>query len=208
MMTTDFEALGRDLQLALGRTIHRRQRRRRHTRFAAISFAMAGASAAVAIASGIGPDLQLDPTKWSILGGGSVDSGSGAYVHATNREDGSHSTFLVEHDAGLPAYQAFLLHEKTLAAAEQTSPVPVRVERGDLCTPSALTRAESVALVTLRSGFAPGTNADATKPAIDSALAAAFAGSMCRGLEYAGEQARLVYAGRQPESKLMPGARA
>ena len=205
-MTTDFEALGRDLQLAVGRTIHRRQRRRRHTRFAAISLAAAGASAAVAIASGIGPDLQLDPTKWTILGGGNVDSARGAYVHATNRQDGSHSTFLVEHDAGLPAYQAFLLHENTLAAAEQTSPVPVRVEQGALCTPSALTRAESVALVTLRSGFAPGTNADATKPAVDGALASAFADASCRGLQYAGEQARLVYAGREPESKLMPGA--
>lgn len=205
-MTTDFEALGRDLQLAVGRTIHNRQRRRRHTRLAAVSFVAAGASAAVAIASGIGPDLQLDPTKWTILGGGNVDSGRGAYVHATNRQDGSHSTFLVEHDAGLPAYQAFLLHEKTLAAAETTSPVPVRVEKGELCTPSAFTRAESIALVTLRSAFAPGSNPDATRSAVDGALASAFAAAPCRGLEYAGEQARLVYAGREPQSKLMPGA--
>ena len=206
-MTTDFETLGCDLQLALGRRIQTRRRRRRRTGFAALSFAAAGASAAVAIASGIGPDLQLDPTKWSILGGGSVDSGRGAYVHATNRQDGSHSTFLVEHDADLPAYQAFLLHEKTLAAAEATSPVAVRVEQGDLCTPSALTRAETVALGTLRSGFVAGTNADASKPAVDGAVAAAFADSPCRGLAYGGEQARLVYAGREPESKLMPGAR-
>ncbi len=205
-MTTDFEALGHDLQLAVGRAIHMRQRWRRHTRFAAISVVAAGASAAVAIASGIGPDLQLDPTKWTILGGGNVDSGRGAYVHATNRQDGSHSTFLVEHDSGLPAYQSFLLHEKTLAAAETTSPMPVRVEKGELCTPSALTRAESIALVTLRSAFAPGTNLDATRSAVDGALASAFAASPCRGLEYAGEQARLVYAGREPQSKLMPGA--
>jgi hypothetical protein len=45
-------------------------------------------------------DLHLDPTKWSVLGGGSTDDGRGAYVHAQRRSDGSYSTFLVEHDAG------------------------------------------------------------------------------------------------------------
>ena len=43
--------------------------------------------------------------------------------------------------------------------------------------------------------------------AVDSAVSAAFADAPCKGLEYAGEQARLVYAGRQPAAKLMPGAK-
>ena len=104
----------------------------------------------------------------------------------------------------MPAYAAFLLYEQTLAAAQASSPVPVRVERGDLCTPSALTRAETVAMTTLRAQFSPGADADVTKGSVDSSVQAAFAGSPCKGLEYAGEQARFVYAGVQPASKLMP----
>jgi hypothetical protein len=206
-MTTDLEAIGRDLHLALGRRIQTRRRRRRLTRLAAVALSVAAVFSTVAIASGIDGDLGLDPTKWSFLGGGSVDSGRGAYVHATSRQDGSNSTFLVEHDSGLPAYEAFRLHETTLAAADSTSPVPVRVERGDICTAEALTRAEAVALATLRAQFNAGSSADATKAAVDSAVSTAFADAPCKGLEYAGEQARLVYAGRQPASKLMPGAR-
>jgi len=206
-MTTDLEAIGRDLHLALGRRIQTRRRRRRLTRLAGLSLAVAAVFSTVAIASGIGGDLQLDPTKWSFLGGGSVDSGRGAYVHARSRQDGLNSTFLVEHDSGLPAYQAFLLHETTLAAAESTSPVPVRVEKGALCTVAALTRAEVVALATLRAQFVPGTKADATRAAVDGAVSTAFADAPCKGLEYAGEQARLVYAGSQPASKLMPGVK-
>jgi N-methylhydantoinase B/oxoprolinase/acetone carboxylase alpha subunit len=104
------------------------------------------------------------------------------------------------------AVHAFLclLHEKTLSAAEATSPVPVRIEQGALCTPSELTHAEAVALATLRAQFPAGTNVDSTKSAVDSAVQAAFAGSACRGLERAGEQARLVYAGIMPAWKLMP----
>ena len=150
---------------------------------------------------------QLDPSKWSILGGGDVDGGRGAYVHAKSLDDGSNSTFLLEHDDGLAPYQAFLLHEKTLAAAQASSPVPVRVESGDLCSAAALTRAEQIAMVTLSAGFAQGTPPDASKQAVDNATQAAFADAPCRGLEYAGEQARLVYAGVQPRSQLMPGAR-
>ena len=169
--------------------------------------AATGAFATVAYASGIGADLQLDPSKWSILGGGSVDDGRGAYVHAKNRVDGSNSTFMVEHDSGLPAYQAFLLHQKTLAAANSTSPVPCGTEPGALCTPDALTRAETVAMVALRAGFTPGASPDSTRVAVTAAVADAFKNAPCVGLEYAGEQARLVYSGRQPESTLMPGAR-
>ena len=172
-----------------------------------LTLALAGAFCTAAIASGVVGDLQLDPTKWSVLGGGDVDGGRGAYVHAKSLDNGSNSTFLLEHDDGLVPYQAFLLHEKTLAAAQASSPVPVRVEAGDLCSAAALTKAEQVALSTLISGFAQGAPADASKQAVDNATQAAFADAPCRGLEYAGEQARLVYAGVQPRSTLMPGAR-
>jgi hypothetical protein len=206
-MSTDLEAIGGDLQHALERRLSTRRRRSHRVRLAGLCLAATGTFATVAYASGIGADLQLDPTKWSILGGGSVDDGRGAYVHAKNRVDGSNSTFMVEHDAGLPAYQAFLLHQKTLSAANSTSPVPVRSEPGVLCTPDALTRAESVAMAALRAGFTPGASPDSTRVAVTAALADAFKNAPCVGLEYGGEQARLVYSGRQPESTLMPGAR-
>ena len=204
-MATDLVAIGEDLRAALVRRLESRQRRRRRLVVVVVAGLVASGFSAVAIASGVADDLQLDPTKWAILGGGSVDQGRGEFVHAERISDGSHSTFLVEHDANLPAYQAFLLHEHTLAAAEATSPVPVRVESGDLCTPSALTRAETVAMSTLRAQVLPRSDADATKGAVDASLQSAFADSLCRGLEYAGEQARLAYAGVQPASKLMPG---
>ena len=136
-MTTDFEAIERDLTIALGRRLETRRRTNRRIRTALLTVAVAGAFSTAAIASGIAGDLQLDPTKWSILGGGDVDGGSGAYVHAQNREDGSNATFMVEHDAALAPYQAFLLHQKTVAAAQASSPVPVRVEPGELCSAAA-----------------------------------------------------------------------
>jgi hypothetical protein len=206
-MTTDLEAIGRDLQHALERRIRNKRRRTQRLRLAGLSLVATGVFATVAYASGIGGDLQLDPSKWSILGGGSVDGNRGAYIHAKNRADGSNSTFMVEHDSGLPAYQAFLLHQKTLEAANSTSPVPVRSEPGALCPPAAVTRAETVAMTALRAAFAPGASPDATRLAVTSAVAAAFQDAPCAGLEYAGEQARLVYAGRQPASTLMPGVR-
>jgi hypothetical protein len=206
-MTTDLEAIGRDLQYALERRLRNKRRHSHRLRLAGLCLAATCAFATAAYASGIGGDLQLDPSKWSILGGGNVDDNRGAYVHAKNRVDGSNSTFMVEHDSGLPAYQAFLLHQKTLAAANSTSRVPVRSEPGALCTPDALTRAETVAMVALTTEFTPGTSPDATRVAVTSAVAAAFENAPCAGLEYAGEQARLVYSGRQPESTLMPGAR-
>ena len=206
-MTTDFDAIARDLTHALGRRLETRRRTNRRLRAALLTLAAAAVFCTAAIASGIAGDLRLDPTKWSVLGGGEVDSGSGAYVHAKSLENGSNSTFVVEHDDGLAPYQAFLLHERTLAAAQGSSPVPVRVEPGELCCAAAVTRAERVALSTLAATFAPGTSADVSKQAVNDATQAAFAGSPCRGLEYAGEQARLVYAGVQPRSKLMPDAR-
>ncbi|HZQ65409.1 MAG TPA: hypothetical protein VFA66_09325 [Gaiellaceae bacterium] len=206
-MTTDLDMLGYDLTLALHRRVARKRRSARRLRVAAVAITAAGVLSAAAMASGIADDLGLDPAKWSILGGGDVDGGRAAYVHARKLEDGSSATFVVEHDASLSRYDAFLLHERALDEARATSPVPVRTEQGELCSREALTKAEQVALSSLAAEFAPGTPADATKDAVDAATAAAFAGSPCRGLEYAGEQARLVYAGKQPRSMLMPGAR-
>ena len=204
---TDLVALEQDLRSAFARQLHRRARRRRRvTAAAAVAGAMTALCAA-AFASGIADDLSLDPTKWSVLGGGELDNGRGRYVHAQSKEDGSSSTFMVEHDAGLSPYRAFVLHEETLAAANESSPVPVLTEKGELCTPAELTRAESVALGTLQASFPPGADIDATKASVDAAVDAAFAAAPCRGLEYAGEQARLVHAGVMPAARLMPGAR-
>ncbi len=139
-----------------------------------------------------------------------MDGGKASYVHAQRSDDGGHSLFMVEHDAGLDRYQAFLLHEKVKARAnaeEEAAGVPVRTEPGELCTAAQLTRAENVALDKLRASFAPGTTPDAARSAVDTALRGAFGDSACRGLEHAGEIARLVYAGIEPEAGLMPGAR-
>jgi hypothetical protein len=202
----DLDALGRDLTVAYERRLARSRRARRVARAAGAAGLLACAFATVAVASGVPAGLELNPTDWSILGGGSTDGGRGQYLHAQRQSDGSHSTFMVEHDAGLSPYGAFLLHERTKTAADATTPVPVRAEPGDLCTPTQLTRAETVALGAL-AAFAPGTAAEATRAATDAALSTAFAGDPCRGLEYAGEQARLVYAGVEPRTLLMPGAR-
>lgn len=206
-MTTNFNAIERDLTAAYARRLEIRRRTNRRLRTALLAVALAGAFSAAAIASGIVGDLQLDPTKWAVLGGGQVDGGRGVYVHAKGVDDGANATFLLEHDDALAPYEAFLLHEKTLAAAQASSPVGVRVEPGGLCSMAAVTRAEQVALSTLAAGFAAGTGANASKEAVDNAIQVTFAGAPCRGLEYSGEQARLVYAGVQPRSKLMPEAR-
>jgi hypothetical protein len=208
-LSPELELLGEQLHAAFGRHVARRRRQRRlHVAGASVLGVLVFAAAA--LASGIGPDLQLDPTKWTILGGGSVDGGKAAFVHAQRKDDGGHSLFMVEHDAGLDRYQAFLLHEQVKAlgnAAEAADGVPVPAEPGELCTAAQLTRAENVALDTLRSSFAPGVSPDAAKSAVDRAVQAAFAEKPCRGLEYAGEIARLVYAGTEPTADLMPGAR-
>jgi hypothetical protein len=201
------DPLGRDLHEALGRVVRRRARRRRTVRVTAATAVLVGAFAAVAVASGIAPDLQLDPTKWSILGSGSVDNGRGQYVHSQDKTTGGHSSFSVEHDAGMNRYDAFLLYERLRDAENKTAPEPAPVEPGPLCTADQLTRAEVVALATLRSSFEPGAGPDTTKGAVDAATRAEFAGSPCRGLEYAGERARFVFAGIEPKTMLMPGAR-
>jgi hypothetical protein len=199
-LTSGFDELERDLHGALTRRVARRRRNRRTTIVALVAIA-SGLMSAVAIASSIGLDLQLDPTKWAILDRGGVDDGQGEFVRARDRATGEESTFMVEHDQGMDRYQAFLLHERLKGAAGAVS------ERGDLCTASQLTRAEVVALAALSAGFPPGTSANAAKTAVDDAVAAAFAGAPCRGLEYGGEIARGVYAGVEPRANLMPGAR-
>jgi hypothetical protein len=209
-LSPELELIGHDLEVAFRRLIVRRQRRRRTLRIIGATVTLAAIFSAAAVASGIGPDLQLDPTKWTIFHRGEVDGGKAAYVHATENASGRHSLFIVEHDADLDRYQAFLLHERIVDAgnaAEAESDVRTRTEPGTLCTPEQLTRAEVVALQTLRASFAPGTNANATKERVDNAVRESFGATRCRGLEYATEQARFVFAGIQPESMLMAGAR-
>jgi len=202
----DLGAIEHDLMIAYAARIERVRRRRRAARVTVAALAVACAFAAAAVASGIDAGLQLDPTKWAVLGRGSTDDGRGSYVHAQRTEDGSHSTFMVEHDAGLEPYQAFLLHERTKAAADATSPVPLLREPGPLCNPEQLGRAEVIALQTI--GRLPvGTSSADAKEAIAIDLDDAFGTTACRGLEWAGEQAQLVAAGTEPRSLLMPAAR-
>ena len=208
-LSPELELIGHHLDTAFARLVARRRRRRRTVRIGAAMAVLAAAFSAVAVASGIGPDLRLDPTKWTTLHQGDIDEGKGAYVHASENATGRQSLFMVEHDAGLGRYQAFLLHERLVdagSAAEAQSGVPVLTETGALCTATQLTRAEVVALATLRTSFPAGTPADATRQPVDDAVHDAFAPNACRGLRYASEQARLVYAGVQPDSLLMPGA--
>jgi hypothetical protein len=193
--------VGRDITAGYARLLERRRRRRRGLRFAAASVGVFCAFTAAAFASGIGGDLQLDPTKWTIFERGSVDGGRAVYVKAHSKADGRDSTFMVEHDATLQRYDAFLLHERTVAAAAGDR------EAGALCTPAELARAESVALQALGNTAAPGTSADATIGIADAAVRDAFAGAPCRGLDFASERARFVFAGIEPRSMLMPGAR-
>jgi hypothetical protein len=188
-LTQELEATGRELHAALRRRIAKTQGRLRRARRAAVVVAAFAALAGVAVASGIDEDLHLDPTEWTIFSSGSVDSGRGAYVKAHATDGSRDSTFMVEHDAALERYDAFLLHERLVEAAGGGS------ETGSLCSRAELTRAEQVALAALRSAVSA-----------DASVKAEFAGQPCRGLEYASEQARLVYTGAQPESLLMPGA--
>ncbi|MDX6485333.1 MAG: hypothetical protein QOF43_486, partial [Gaiellaceae bacterium] len=168
-LPSHLEDLRRDLDAAVTRFVAGRRRRSHRLRIAGAASALALAFSAAALASGIGPGLELDPTKWSILGGGSVDDGQGEYVHARRLEDGSNSTFMVERDQGLDRYAAFLLHERLRAAAAETSPVPVRREQGALCTRTELSRAEQVALDTLQASFPAGAPANATRATVDDA---------------------------------------
>jgi hypothetical protein len=201
-MSGGVDALWSDLEDAIGRDIASSARRARRRRVAALCALSLAAASSAAIASGVASDLDLVPEGWAVLRGGTVDGGRGAFAEAVRRADGASSTFLLEHDDGLAPYDAFLLHQRTLAAA--ADPGAPAGEACDLCTPVELSRAETLALSVLRAGFPPGTPADRTRPAVDAALARGFAGAPCAGLEYAGERARFVFAGVEPASKLMP----
>jgi hypothetical protein len=183
-LSPELEAIGLQLRTAYAG----RLRRRRLVRVAAAGV-VAAAAFTLAAAASTG-DLQLDPLKWEILGGGSVDNGAGEYLHAKSRLDGGPSTFMVEHDAGMDRYQAFLLHERLRAAADSTSPVAVQAEPGSLCTQDELTRIEQNALDALRANGSPQ---------------AATAGDQCRGREYGIEIARRVFTSVEPVANLMPG---
>ena len=206
-MTTDLEAIGRDLQYALARRQAAGRRRSHRFRLASLVLAITGTFATVAYASGIGADLQLDPTKWAILGSGSVDGGSGAYVHAKDRADGSNSTFLVEHDAGLARVPSVPAAREDVEGRElhvtgpgaHRSRTTLQRRLADTCGERCAEHAQGG----LRAGIEPRRNESRRHAAVSQA----FETAPCAGLEYAGEQARLVYAGRQPASTLMPGAR-
>ena len=121
-MTAELEALGHDLETAFARHLAVRSRKTRRRRAVGLATTTAGVLCAAAIGSGIAPELDLDPTTWSVLGRGTVDGGRGEYASAVRTADGSPSQFVVEHDDGLAPYDAFLLHQKTLAAARAASP--------------------------------------------------------------------------------------
>jgi hypothetical protein len=187
-LAPELHAIGIDLQRAYAG----RLRRRRIGRVTAATAGLAGVLAVSALAST--GDLPLDPAKWFVVSAGSIDNGRGEYVHAKSLDDGGPSTFMVEHDSGMDRYQAFLLHERLRAAADETSPVEVQSEPGALCTRQQLARAEQTALDALRAG----------SPA-QTAVETAFAGEPCRGLAYGVEIARRVFNGVEPEANLMPG---
>jgi len=176
-LSPELETIGRRLHFAYSARLRRRRRLRLGTVAACALLAFGGA----AYASGFADDLGLDPTKWEIVGGGSVDGGKAAFVKARNLEDGRPSTFMVEHDAGMDRYDAFLLHEKTVEAAGGGA------ESGALCTRGQLTRIEQDALDALRSAAAPDPAAN------------------CRGRAYGLEIAQRVFAGVEPDANLMPG---
>ena len=204
-MSDGFLELERDLTAAVGRLAASRRRRRRALRMGAAAAVLAAAFSAAALASGLG-GFPLDPTKWDVLQSGDVAGGQASYVNAREKGTGRKSTFMVEHDRGLAPYDAFLLHERVQSAANQAAGT-TGPETGALCTRSELTRAEVVALATLRSSFPAGTPPAATRTAVNAAVKDAFAGAPCRGLEWAGERARFVYAGIEPDDMLMPDAR-
>lgn len=200
-LIADLDSIEYDLVNAYRARLAAKRRRRRVAVSGICALVLAGALAATAVAAGIGFDLSLDPTQWIVIGSGSTDDGAGAYVHAQRKSAGSHSTFMVEHDAGLPRYEAFLLHERTKDAADATSPVPVPPAASTLCTAQQLTDAEVLALQVVQE------NPGADKTAIVKELDAGFSGAECRGLDYAADEVLLVSAGTEPRSFLMPGAR-
>ena len=199
-LSPELQAAGRELTAAYARRLERRRRNRRRVRGAAAGLALFCAFTAAAFGSGIADDLYLDPTKWQVFERGSVEGGRAVYVKAHSREGRGDSTFILEHDRDMDRYQAFVLHERAVTAGGGG-------ETGALCTPAELTRAEHVALDAVERSFAPGTRPEMMRDTTERALRNEFRGGVCRGLEYAGERARFVYAGVEPRTMLMPGAR-
>jgi hypothetical protein len=185
-LSPELELIGSSLEHAYAA----RLRRRRFVRtFGGVAAVAALFTVTALAASG---DLQLDPSKWQVLGSGSVDDGRGEYVHAQSLKDGGHSTLMVEHDAAMNRYDAFLLDERLKARADATSPVPVATDRRALCMRDELASVEQKALDALRANASPET---------------ATANLDCRGVSYGVEIARLVFRGTEPASDLMPGVR-
>lgn len=176
-LAPELATIGRQLHVAYSARLRRRRRLRLGTVVACGVLAFGGA----AYASGFADDLGLDPTKWEIVSGGSVDGGKAAYVKARSLEDGRPSTFMVEHDAGMDRYDAFLLHEKTVDAAGGGG------ETGALCTREQLARIEQESLDALRANATPNPS------------------DTCRGRAYGIEIAQGVFAGPEPAANLMPG---
>lgn len=180
VLSPELETIGLQLRHAYAGRLRRR-------RIVRITAATAGLAAVLAVAAAAGTgDLQLDLTKWLVTASGSIDNGKAEYIQAKNLQDGSSSTFMVEHDAGMDRYQAFLLHERIKDAAGTPA------EPGSLCTHEQLARAEQSALDALRRGSSPETGVSAEQ---------------CRGLAYAVEIAQGVFAGNEPAANLMPGVK-
>jgi hypothetical protein len=180
VLSPELETIGLHLRHAYAGRLRRK-------RIVRVTAATAGLAAVLAVgAAAATGDLQLDPAKWFVTASGSVDNGKAEFIRAKSLQDGSSSTFMVEHDAGMDRYQAFLLHERVKDAAG-TQPEP-----GAVCTHEQLTRAEQSALDALRSGSSPET---------------AVSAEQCRGLAYAVEIAQGVFAGNEPAANLMPGVK-
>jgi len=190
------EALGCDLRAAIGRRITRRAHKRRMVAVLSLSAAFVGVLSTAALASGMLPGFDLDPTKWEILGRGEVD-GRASYINARERQTGNEATFLEERDAGMDRYDAFLLNRQVRSAAG------LPLEAGAVCATAEVTRAEIVALETVAAVGPPGLPRDAATADVDAALKSFD----CSGVGYAGERARWVYARDEPVAMLMPGAR-
>ena len=65
---------------------------------------------------------------------------------------------------------------RSVRVAELKEHHKAQAEPGMLCTPAALTLAESTALTTLQANSRPGADPDATKSSVDQPVQAAFAG--------------------------------
>lgn len=196
----NLEVLGRDLEAGVRALIARRRRRRRAATITAVIALSAASFSTIAVASGLVDDFSLNPSRWHLLDRGDVEGGQASYVRAIDKRSGEQTLFTVVHDGGMDRYRAFLLHEEVAAAAGERP----SADGMHLCSRRELARAEQVAMAHLEASFTPADDVDAMKRSTDMALAAAFAARPCRGLDYAGERARFVFAGVEPPATLLP----